>query len=69
MTTGVGGTVQPDDDKPAATLSKVTLSTPGISVAVESHDPLDQVAARAEQLHRDLSVRYGSLPEGFGGAL
>jgi hypothetical protein len=51
-----------NQDQPKATLSKVTLSSPGISVAVESHQPLDQVATRAEQLHQALADRYGSPP-------
>ncbi|MFG3709197.1 hypothetical protein ACGF7U_31325 [Micromonospora sp. NPDC047670] len=54
-------------DKPSP--SKVTISSPGISVAVESHAPLDVVAAKAQELHREAGERSGSLPSGFGGAV
>lgn len=55
----------------ATTPSKVILSSPGISVSVESHGPLGEVATQAQRLHRDLAERYGSPPvgPGFGGTL
>jgi hypothetical protein len=56
-------------DREPTTPTKVTLTTPGISVHIESRAPLDQVADRAEQLHRDLAARHGSLPDGIGGYL
>ena len=56
-------------DREPTTPTKVTLTSPGISVHIESRAPLDRVADRAEQLHRDLAARHGSLPDGIGGYL
>lgn len=60
---------QDQDQDQSSTPTKVTISSPGVSVQIESHAPLDVVAAKAEQVHRAAVERYGSLPPGFGGAL
>lgn len=57
------------DEKPS-TPTKVVIVGGGVSVTIESAEPLDPVTERAQQLHREAHERcVGKLPAGFGGAL
>ncbi|MFG2054782.1 hypothetical protein ACGFI9_12195 [Micromonospora sp. NPDC048930] len=47
----------------------MTITSPGITVTVKSHAPLDQVTTCAEQLHQRTAQRWadGRRPSGFAG--
>lgn len=59
------------DDQDQTKLTEVTISSPGVSVTVKSHAPLDQVRTTAEQVHERAVQRYanGRLPDSHGGVL
>jgi hypothetical protein len=46
------------------TVSKVTITTGGHTIAIESADPVDDVAKLAETLWE--RTRFGNSPAGFG---
>ncbi|MEU5939395.1 hypothetical protein ABZ807_09410 [Micromonospora sp. NPDC047548] len=61
-------TDQPDEQ---TSPTEVTISSPGVSVTIKSHAPLDQVTATAERVHERAVQRYanGRMPDGHGGIL
>lgn len=50
--------------------TKVVITTAGVSVSIETTEPLEVAADRAQQLHQEAYKRcVPDLPRGFGGAL